>query len=117
VWGMGLYSPMRDKGGENFLTSPIWHWRKFYVPELQMIQNGNWSSDFDWWGMKEGLVDIAEWGPRVPASVKDRVESERTALLNGETTVWEGTKFEGKSDTFLFSKMGSYVPNVEGTVP
>ena len=117
IWGMGLYSPMREQGGDSFLTSPIWHWPEFYIPELQTVREGNWESDFDWWGFDKGLVDIADWGPEVPESVRSEVASEREAILNGDTTVWEGSQFEGESDTFLFSEMASYVPNVEGEVP
>lgn len=117
VWGIGLYSPMREQGGENFLTSPIWHWDQFYPVELEALRAGEWESDFDWWGMDKGLVDIAEWGPEVPDSVKETVSDEKDAIVNGETTVFEGTEFEGESDTFLFSEMASYLPNVEGEVP
>lgn len=117
IWGMGLYSPMREQGGENFLTSPIWHWEKFYVPELMPIRDGSWESDFDWLGLQDGMVDIAEFGPNVPDSVKDTVESEREALESGDRTVWTGSQFEGESDTFVFSEMQSYVPNVNGEVP
>lgn len=117
VWGMGLYSPMREKGGENFVTSPIWNWEKFYKPELEIIKNDNWETNFDWWGLQEGLVDIAEMGPQVPQSVKDQVADEREAIANGEKTVWEGSQFEGESDTYFFSEMQTYAPNVKGEVP
>lgn len=117
VWGLGLYSPMREQGGENFLTSPIWHWDKFYIPELEIVKAGDWESDFDWWGMDSGLADIAEWGPQVPSSVQDEVETEKQAIVDGDTTTWEGSMFEGESDTYLFSEMATYAPNVEGEVP
>ncbi|MFB6110141.1 MAG: BMP family ABC transporter substrate-binding protein, partial [Halodesulfurarchaeum sp.] len=117
VWGLGLYSPMRQQGGDNFLTSPIWYWDSFYPPELKTVRAGNWDPDFDWWGMDRGLVDIAEWGPQVPSSVKDEVASKRQAIIDGETTVWEGSMFEGESDTYLFSEMATYAQNVEGEVP
>jgi len=117
VWGHGLYSPMREQGGDSFVTSPIWHWAEFYPSELEVVRAGNWESNFDWLGMSEGLVDIAEFGPEVPQSVQDEVAEKRDAITNGETTVWEGTQFEGESDTYLFSEMQTYAPNVEGEVP
>ena len=67
--------------------------------------------------MDTGVPALDEWGPNVPQDVKDTVAETKEKILNGNFNVWEGTKFEGKSETFLFQEMSSFVPGVEGEVP
>jgi basic membrane protein A len=108
---------MRQYGGENYLTTPIFDWEPYYRQELEQIRNDEWASNFYYDGIASGVVDIDEFGPQVPDSVQAKVAEKRDALVDGTVSVWEGTKFEAESDTFLFSQMSSYVPSVQGDVP
>ncbi len=117
VWASGYNAPMGEFGGENYLISPVWDWSQFYVPAVRDVIEGNWESDFFWGGMETGLPKLDEWGPNVPQEVKDTVASSKEDILNGDLDVWEGSKFEGESDQFLFQEMQSYVEGVEGEVP
>jgi len=117
VWASGYNAPMGEFGGENYLISPIWDWSQFYVPAVEDVHEGEWESDFFWGGMETGLPKLDEWGPNVPQGVKDTVASSKEDILNGDLNVWEGSKFEGEDDTFLFQEMQSYVEGVEGEVP
>ena len=67
--------------------------------------------------METGLPALDEWGPNVPQDVKDTVSGTREEIIDGSLNVWEGTKFEGESDEFLFQEMSSFVEGVEGEVP
>ncbi|MFB6353510.1 MAG: BMP family ABC transporter substrate-binding protein [Halobacteriales archaeon] len=123
IWSTGYDAPMKEFGGEKYITSPIWHWEVFYVPTLMAVKNGNWTSDAYWKGLNAALegvgsiVDLDEWGPNVPSDVKSSVEGKRSQIKNGELDPWAGTKFEGWSDKQLFQDMSSYVEGVEGSVP
>jgi len=117
IWATGYDAPMQQFGGENYITSPIWHWEAFHNPTVEAIHDGTWEGDFYWEGLNAGIVDLSEWGPQVPEAVKSEVARTRTAIENGEMNVWEGSKFEGESDEFLYRRMNSYADPVEGTVP
>jgi basic membrane protein A len=117
IWATGYDAPMDEFGGDNYVTSPIWHWDVFYEPTLQSVRDDTWESDFYFEGLNAGVVDISDWGPQVPSDVQDTVAQHRTDIENGDLDVWAGTKFEGESDDFLFEEMGSYVEGVEGSVP
>jgi basic membrane protein A len=117
VWASGYNAPMGEFGGENYLISPVWNWEEFYVPTVESVHEGTWESDFLWGGMDTGLPALDGWGPNVPQEVKDTVASTREEIVNGNFNVWEGSKFEGESDEFLFQEMNSFVPGVEGEVP
>ena len=107
---------MQEQAGDNYLTSPIWHWEEFYGPTVQAVKNGQWEADAYWNGMESGICGIDDWGPEVPQEVKDEVGATRQAILDDELDIWAGSKFEGESDEFLFQEMGSYVENAEGEV-
>jgi len=123
IWSTGYDAPMKEFGGDGYITSPIWHWEVFYVPTLQAVKDGDWSSDSYWKGLNasmEGvgsIVDLDEWGPDVPDDVQSTVADKQQQIRNGNLDPWGGTKFEGWSDTELFQEMGSYVEGVEGSVP
>jgi len=117
AWAIGANSPMAEFGGDRYITSVIYNWEPFYTETLKAVRDGTWESDFYWGDITEDGAKLDEWGPQVPSEVKDAVESEREALASGETTIWEGSQFEGEDDTFLFQEMGSLVPAVDGEIP
>ncbi len=108
---------MGDIAGENYLTSPIWHWEEFYGPTIESVRDGSWESDAYWEGIESGICSLDDWGPEVPQEAKDTVSESRSAILDGELDVWAGSAFEGENDEFLFQEMSSYVDAVEGEVP
>ncbi|MFB6110101.1 MAG: BMP family ABC transporter substrate-binding protein [Halodesulfurarchaeum sp.] len=128
IWSIGYDSPMAKFGGEKYITSPFWNWEAFYAPTLISVKQDTWKSDFFWGdigytfnGMNNErsihLFELDDWGPQVPQNVKDKVANARSALRNDEMSVWGGSKFEGKSERFLFREMSSFVPSVRGKVP
>ncbi|WP_137285688.1 BMP family ABC transporter substrate-binding protein [Halorussus salinisoli] len=117
IWATGYDAPMGEFGGDNYLTSPIWHWEVFYQPTLEAVRNRSWESDFYWEGLQSGIVDLSEWGPSVPEDVKNTVSEKRSAIEEGNLDVWADSKFADRDGTFLFQEMGSYVEGVEGEVP
>ncbi|WP_459191091.1 BMP family ABC transporter substrate-binding protein [Halosimplex sp. J119] len=117
IWATGYDAPMAEQAGENYLTSPIWHWEEFYAPTLQSVYEGEWEADSYWEGIDSGICSIDDWGPEVPQDVKDTVSTAREEIVNGELDVWTGSKFEGESDEFLFQQMSSFVEGIDGEVP
>jgi basic membrane protein A len=108
---------MRQFAEEDYITSPIWHWKEFYEPTLQAVKEGTWEPDFSYDGLASGIVDIDDWGPEVPDDVKSEVESVRADVESGDLDVWADSTFADASVSERFQNMGSYVEQVEGTVP
>nr|ABQ75761.1 basic membrane protein [uncultured haloarchaeon] len=108
---------MADAGGEFYGSSAIFNWEEFYKPTLQSVYDDEWESDAYWKGLESGVIDIDDFGPQVSDDIVSEVETQKQEIINGERSVWEGSQFEGESDEFLFSQMGSYVEGIEGEVP
>jgi basic membrane protein A len=117
IWASGYQAPMKELAGENYLTSPIWNWGAFYVPAIREVRSGDWSADFYWGGLNEGVVALDEFGSEVPSSVVEEVEATRESIQSGDLDVWSGTEFADREDWWLYSSMEEFVPRIDGEIP
>ena len=117
AYGFTYTTSMADAAGEFYGSSALFNWEEFYRPTLQSVRDGSWESDAYWKGLETGAVGVDEFGPKVGDGVVSEVENKKQAIIDGETTVWAGSRFEGESDSFLFGEMGSYVEGIQGEVP
>jgi basic membrane protein A len=62
----------------------------YYTQAVQAAMDGTWTSEPVWWGMAEGLLDLAPIADFVPQDVKDLVEAERARIVSGEFDVFVG---------------------------
>jgi basic membrane protein A len=118
---MSRYAPTRH------LTAPIWDWGMIYKETAREVIEGTWESKDIWWGLKEGLVDLAPYGDDVTDETRAIVEAERARIVSGEWDVFTGplenqegdvVVAEGKkmSDGDMLG-MNWFVQGVEGQIP
>ncbi|MDF1500404.1 MAG: BMP family ABC transporter substrate-binding protein [Anaerolineales bacterium] len=87
---IGYDSDMAQFVGDTVLTSPIWNWGTYYVDTVGKVIDGSWETHQFWGGLADGVVELAELSPRVPADVASKVESEHTRIVSGEWDVFCG---------------------------
>ena len=90
VYAIGYNAISSEVAPNAVLTAPIWHWGVFYKKAVQDVMNGTWTNTPVWWGLKEGLLDLAPFGPMVPQDVRDLVEKEKQRIISGEFDVFVG---------------------------
>ena len=90
VYAIGYNAISADVAPDALLTAPIWNWDVFYTKAVQEAMDGAWTPTPVWWGMKEGLLDLAPIADFVPQDVKDLVETEKARIIAGEFDVFEG---------------------------
>jgi basic membrane protein A len=90
VYSIGYNSDMSKFAPKAQLTAPIWNWGPFYVQTVEQVRNGTWKSESIWWGMKEGIVDLAPFGPMVPEDVRQKVQAEKAAIIAGTAELFAG---------------------------
>lgn len=123
---IGYDSDMRAFVGDTVLTSPVWNWGTYYVDTIGSAMEGDWETHQYWGGLEDDVVELAEYSPRVPQDVRDRVEQERQEIIDGDdvfcgpimaqdgsTLVAEG---ECMSDQDMLNLM-VFVEGVVGTIP
>ncbi len=87
---IGYHSDMSKYAPETFLTAPVWNWGGYYKYVAERVHDGTWQSSQDMWGMKEGLVDLAPFGPKVPEDVKAIVAEKKQMIIDGKLMPFQG---------------------------
>ena len=85
ILGTGHHRDMSEFAGDSSVCSSVWVWDKYLTPTLKSISAGSWKPGAwgDFLSIKAGGTDIV-LGDNVPQSVKDKVMSERQALIDGK---------------------------------
>ncbi len=127
VWSVGYHSDMSKYGPTSHLTAATHHWGSFYTKIAQDVLAGTWKSENIWWGMKEGMIDIAPLNSVVPAEAAARVEEAKKQIIDGSMHPFQGpiNDQDGKEAVAAgavmtddeLSKMEWYVEGVEGKLP
>lgn len=89
-FGIGYNLDMSNAAPNAVLTSAIWNWGPYYVKTVQAVQNGTWKSEAYWGGFKDGIVDIAPYGPMVKEDTKKAVEPVKEQMKKGSFIVFKG---------------------------
>ncbi len=127
VLAFGWDSDMTKFGGKAHLAASILNWGVIYKKVAAEVQAGTWKTGELWWGVKEGAVNIENFGPAVPPDVKKLAEDRRDALkaaklhpFTGPLKDQSGKEFLAAGKTYTdgdLKKMNFFVEGVEGSVP
>ncbi|MBS4020512.1 BMP family ABC transporter substrate-binding protein [Azonexus hydrophilus] len=127
VLAFGWDSDMSKFGGKAHLAASILNWGVIYKKTLDEVQAGTWKSGDIWWGVKEGAVNIDNFGPAVSPELKKIAEQRRDDIKSGKLHPFTGPLKDqsgkvvlaaGKSYTDPeLKQMNFYVEGVEGSIP
>jgi basic membrane protein A and related proteins len=123
----GWDSDMSAFAKEAHLGSAIIDWGPYYKKAVKDALDGSWKTSQEWWGVKEGAIDLVAISDKVPADVKAKVEKARAGLKDGSFHPWTGPVVnqdgkevvakDAKPDDKFMLGINFYVKGVEGKVP
>ena len=90
IYAISYNAYMPDLAPDAVLTAPIWNWGIFYNKVVEDVMNSTWNNTPVWWGLKEGILDMAPIADFVPVNVRALVESKKQAISSGEFDVFVG---------------------------
>jgi len=90
IYAIAYNAYIPDVAPDAVLTAPVWNWGIFYKKVVEDVMNGTWSNTPVWWGLKEGMLDMAPIADFVPDDIKALVDSEKQAISSGEFDVFVG---------------------------
>ncbi len=90
AYSVGYNSDMGGFAPKSHITAAIWNWAAFYPTVVDKVRKGEWRSGSYWWGLSEGVVDIAPYGDMVPAEVRALVDGRKEEIRNGTFKVFAG---------------------------
>lgn len=127
VHAFGWDSDMSKFGGKAHLAASELNWSVIYEDVLGDVLAGKWKSSGYWWGVREGAVNIADFGADTPADVRKLAEERRDAIKSGKLHPFAGPLKDqsgkelvaaGKTlDDGALHSMNTYVEGVEGSIP
>jgi basic membrane protein A len=127
VYAFGQASDMSKFAPEAQLTAIVDNWGPYYIERGRAIADGTWSSHNIWLGLKEGMVEIAPYGPAVPDDVAAEADQIKNAIIAGELHPFAGpihnqagelvvAEGQNLSDEEIL-RMNYYVQGIEGSLP
>lgn len=90
IHGFGQASDMKQYAPKAQLTSILDHWDDYYIQRAQDVMDGTWESHIIWWGLKEGMVRMSDYGEAVPDNVRQAAEATRTGIIDGSLHPFTG---------------------------
>jgi len=127
VYAFGQASDMKAFAPKAQLTAIVDDWDPYYIERTRAVMEGTWKSHDVWYGLKEGMVQMAPYGDAVPQEVRDAADAVKNAIIDGSLHPFQGpirnqagevvvAEGEVVSDKDLLG-MNWYVEGVQGELP
>lgn len=127
AYAIGYNSEMAEQVPNAWLTAPVWNWKAVYNKTAEEVHNGTWKTSSIWWGLNEGLVDLAPMSDLVPADVQKMVMDKKAEIASGNFKIFSGELKDNKggiavpagkelSDGEMLG-MNFFVEGVQGNIP
>lgn len=81
---MGVFAPTAS------LASAVWNWQPLYAKIATDLHEGRFQPEQLWWGLEQGVVDLVGINPLLPGELVERVETARSAILDGALQIFAG---------------------------
>jgi simple sugar transport system substrate-binding protein len=90
IWSLGYASDVRKFAPKGLLTSLVLDWSGIYVQDARDVLAGTWKPRSRWYGLKEGVVKMAPWGPALGAPARAQLALSEESIKAGTTQPFRG---------------------------
>lgn len=81
---IAYHSDMRQVAPDAQLLAVTHQWGAYYTRRAQAVLDGRWTSASLWGGVKEGMVRVDNFGPKLPKKVADEVLARQRDIASGK---------------------------------
>jgi basic membrane protein A len=81
---------------KQWLTAAIYNWGPYYTRRTKAAMDGTWKTGFYYGTIKDGMIGLAPYGPKVTAATKAKIAAKRAALVNGSFYEFTGPLWDNK---------------------
>ncbi len=78
----------------SWLTAAVYNWGVYYLPRVKAAINGTWKTGFYYGGLKEKIVGIAKFGPRVDAKTRALINRVKAQMVAGSFYEFAGPLYD-----------------------
>ena len=83
-WAVAYHSDMRQVAPDAQLVAVTHRWGDYDTRRAKAVLDGTWKSEDTWGGVKEGMVRVGDFGPRVPEAVRQEVLARQQDIADGK---------------------------------
>jgi basic membrane protein A and related proteins len=80
---VAYHSDMRAVAPQAQILAVTHEWGAYYTRRAKAVLDGSWTSGNVWGGIREGMVRVGDFGPRVPQAVQDEVLARQKDIAAG----------------------------------
>jgi len=87
---VAYHSDMRKVAPDAQLLAVTHHWGDYYAQRVRAVAQGRWQSTDTWGGVREGMVRVEGFGPKLPEAVRKEVLARQADLAQGRLSIFKG---------------------------
>lgn len=89
-FAVAYHSDMRKAAPDAQLLAVTHQWGDYYKKRTQAVLDGTWKSGNTWGGVREGMIRVGWFGPKVPKAVQDEVLARQQDIAAGRLKPFAG---------------------------
>ena len=95
---VAYHSDMRKTAPDAQVLAVTHQWGDYYARRTQAVIDGTWTPGNVWGGVKEGMIRVGDFGPKVPKGVQEEVLARQKDIASGKLQPFSGpiTDNEGR---------------------
>jgi basic membrane protein A and related proteins len=93
---VGYDSDAHKFAPKQWLTAAVYNWGPYYLRKVKAAMDGTWKTNFYYGSLKDGMVSLAPYGPKVTAKTKAAIAKKRQALIKGTFYEFAGPLYDQK---------------------
>ena len=98
---VAYHSDMRKVAPEAQVLAVTHEWGDYYTRRARAVLDGSWKPGQVWGGIKEGMVRVGDFGPRVPQAVRDEVLARQRDIAAGRLRPFTGPIQDNEGQTVI----------------
>ncbi len=91
---VGYDSNAKKFAPTSWLTAAVYNWGPYYLKRVKAAMGGTWKPGFYYGSIKDGLTNIAPFGPKVAAKTKAGIIAKRRAIVKGAFNPFTGPLYD-----------------------
>lgn len=81
---VAYHSDMRKVAPDAQIVAVTHQWGGYYTERARALLDGTWKSGNVWGGVKEGMIRVGDFGPKVPKAVQEEVQARQQDIAAGK---------------------------------
>jgi simple sugar transport system substrate-binding protein len=98
---VAYHSDMRKVAPDAQVLAVTHEWGDYYTRRARAVLDGSWKPGQVWGGIKEGMVRVGDFGPRVPQAVRDEVLARQRDIAAGRLRPFAGPIQDNEGQTVI----------------